>query len=273
MQTSLNNLLDTAIAAAMAAGAHALKHRARRSERMAETAHDVKLLLDFECQQIAEQTILKQFPDHDMLGEESPTHQESNGYQWIIDPIDGTVNFSHGVPYWCSSVAVRFNQRMLAGCVYAPELGACYTAHAEAPALKNGDPIRISETAELADALVFTGLSPNMEIPKHPHFEMLKQLVYNTRKIRINGSAALDICQVAEGHSDGYFEAGIHLWDYAAAALIAERAGASLSIFPNENGIFGARVLCSNTALHHPLLHIYRENFFDENDKKKYKLK
>jgi len=258
---SLNLLLETAAAAEKASGLHALANKARRFERNAEITHDVKLVLDVESQHKAEQVIRDTFPEHAILGEESLEHVNTDGYQWIIDPIDGTVNFSHGFPYWCASVAVRFKGKMLAGCIFAPEFNNCYTAHIEAPALKNGEPIRVSKTNVLTDALVFTGLSPNMETPNHPHFNVFKKLIYHSRKIRINGSAALDLVGVAEGACDGYFEAGLHLWDYAAALLIAERAGAKTAIFPHNEGPCGARVLCANDKIYTAIRTLYAAHF------------
>ncbi len=246
-EISLTHLLDVAICATEAAGKHALQHKNRRTEVTKSFTHDVKLVLDEECQREAEGVIYSEFPDHSILGEENVTENEDQSYEWIIDPIDGTLNYTHGFPYWCCSVAVRLNQKIIAGCVYAPEFGDYYTAHIEEPAKRNGELISVSETRHLQDALVFTGLSKDFEIKRRSHFEMFRMLAMNTQKLRINGAAALDICHVADGVSDGFVEAGIHIWDYAAAGLIAEQAGASLSLFPQKDGTYN--VLCSNAHL------------------------
>ena len=256
----LEELLGTAIQAAEAAGRHALSNKHRRTEANETFAHDVKLVLDAECQKIAEEAILRRYPGHGILGEEDarPAAGEDE-YEWIIDPIDGTMNYTHNFPYWCASVAVRRGDRVLAGCVFEPEMGRLYTAHAEGPARLNGDPIQPSETRRLEDAIIFSGLSKHMESSAEPHFEMFRRIALSTQKVRITGSAALDICHVADGSSDGYMETNIYLWDYAASGLIAERAGAVLVPYPQGNEPLATTVICTNRNLLEPLQAIYSD--------------
>jgi myo-inositol-1(or 4)-monophosphatase len=253
----LNHLLDVAICAAEAAGKHALENKDRRNEIAATFTHDVKLVLDVECQRVAEGIIHQEFPDHAILGEEDETPNDSSLYVWIIDPIDGTMNFSHGLEYWCSSIAVRREGRILAGCVYAPDLNAFYTAHVEEPARLNGDPIRVSDTEHLNDSLIMTGLSKEMEETSEPHFEQFRMLALNSKKVRINGAAALDICRVADGTGDAYFQTGIHLWDYAAAKLIVGQAGGKVEVVPHEDERDATTVIASNPNLMSGLKAIY----------------
>ncbi len=258
---SLTHLLDTAICAAEAAGNHAMANKARRTETTETFAHDVKLVLDVECQKIAETVIASEFPEHGILGEEDIRPNPAEGYEWIIDPIDGTMNYTHGFPYWCASVAVRYHGKILAGCVFAPEFNTYYTAHTEAPALCNSEPIHASDTQFMDESMIFTGISKHMESTSEPHFKAVETLALNTRKIRITGSAALDMCHVAAGSCDGYFETGIYLWDHAAAGLIAEQAGAVLSLFPKQNIPHGCDVICANKNLIDGLRAIYNKNF------------
>ena len=254
---SLTHLLDVAICATEAAGKHARSNKDRRKETAETFDHDVKLVLDAECQAIAEKVIASEFPTHGILGEESVSPKAPGTYEWIIDPIDGTVNFSHGFEYWCSSVAVRRHGKVLAGCVFAPDLNAYYTAHIEEPAKLNGTPVQTSPTAHLQQALITTGLSKEMENAKLPHFEMFRMLAHNTKKVRIMGAAALDICRVADGTCDGFYETGIYLWDYAAAGLIAEQAGARLSVYPFADDPLCASVISANEKLIEGLRAIY----------------
>ena len=246
---SLTHLLDVAICAAEAAGKHALENKHRRTESTQTFEHDIKLALDIECQKVAEGVIAGEFPEHGILGEEGQTPKNSSPYDWVIDPIDGTMNFSHGLEYWCSSVAVRHNQKVVAGCVFAPAFNSYYTAHIEEEAKLNGAPIRVSNTESLRNALIVTGLSKEMENATDPHLDLFRMLALNTKKVRILGAAALDICRVADGTCDGFFETGIFLWDYAAAGLIAERAGAALTLYPRRDEPLGATVLCANEQL------------------------
>ena len=257
----LSHLLDTAICAAEAAGNHALANKERRMETNETFAHDIKLVLDVECQAIAEKVIASEFPEHGILGEENIRQNEAEGYEWIIDPIDGTINYAHGFPYWCASVAVRYRKKVLAGCVFAPESTAYYTAHIAEPAKLNGEPIRVSDTRYLEDSIISTEIPKHMESTNDSHFKTLKRLAMGTQKIRINGSAALDLCRVADGTLDGFFQTSIYLWDHAAAGLIAEQAGAALSIYPRRSEAHGASVLCANENLIDGLRAIYNQSF------------
>lgn len=220
-------LLEVAVAAARTAGTHALTNLERRMDVAQGYAHDVKLKLDMECQAIAEQTILSQFPSHTILGEETADDSApapSSPYLWIIDPIDGTVNFSHGLPFWCCSVAVRHHGKTLAGAVFAPALGELYTAAAGSPAECNGRRLRVSSVPRLNQALVMSGLDQKVN-PKMERMELFRAIANASQKTRVMGVAALDMCRVAAGQADGYFEAAIFTWDIAAAALIVENAG------------------------------------------------
>ncbi len=260
-EIALTHLLDVAICAAEVAGKHALANKARRTEATETFAHDVKLVLDAECQKIAENMILSEFPKHGILGEEDVRQNPAGDYEWIIDPIDGTMNYTHDFPYWCVSIAVRRNGRVMAGCVFAPESNEYYTAHIEEVAKCNGTPIHASDTARMEEAMVFTGISKHMEADQTPHFDTFKALALNTRKVRINGSAALDICHVAAGHADGFFEPHLYLWDHAAAGLIAEQAGAVLSLYPLDNEPHACGVICANKNLIAQLRAIHAKAF------------
>ena len=253
----LPHLLDTAICAAQAAGNHALANKDRRKESNETFAHDIKLVLDIECQKIAEDVIASEFPEHGILGEEGIQKSETEGYEWIIDPIDGTMNYTNGFPYWCSSVAVRYREKILAGCVFAPEFGDYYTAHVEEAAKLNGELIQASDTEHFDEAMIFTGISKHMQSGDDSHFKKFQMLALNTRKLRINGSAALDLCHVAAGNTDGFFETSIYLWDHAAAGLIAEQAGAVLSLYPLQTEPHACSVLCANKNLIEGLRAVY----------------
>ena len=196
----------------------------RRGEIDHRAAHDLKLRLDRESQDVAEAVILQAFPDDGVLGEEGRAGTSGARVEWIVDPIDGTVNFAAGLPFWCSSVAVRVDGEVRAGCVYAPVLQDCYTATRRGPACRNGVPIAASSESDLAESIVLTGLAGPAEGTLDPG--LCAALAHRTRKVRVVGSAALDLCCVAAGIAQGYVEQSIYLWDVAAGGLIAERAGA-----------------------------------------------
>jgi len=246
-------LLECAVSAARAAGDHALLHRDRRTEAIKADRHDIKLKLDVESQEKAEEIVRATFPGHDILGEEEtgtvagPARAEA-GHEWIIDPIDGTINFSHGLPLWCSSVAVRRGEDVLAGAVYSPAMGELYTATVDGKAECNGSPIRVSSVDSIAASIVTTGLDKSND-PARPPLAILQSIVSNVQRPRIMGCAALDICRVAHSQADAYFESGIFIWDVAAAGLIVRQAGGEAEILAHlaENRLM---FLASNGLVH-----------------------
>ncbi len=231
------SLLNVAIEAAKMGGRHAQSNASRNTDVIQTYAHDVKLALDVECQALIEKVIQKHFPDHSILGEEDETsvngtklgesknaQTDADNYEWIVDPIDGTVNFSHGFPGWCCSIAVRRGGKVLAAAVYAPDMDALYAATIDSPATCNGKPIHVSTRKTLAESLVMTGIDKKL-IPGIESLTFFKKIAFACQKTRVMGSAALDLCWVAEGMADGYFEGSIYLWDIAAAGLIVKQAG------------------------------------------------
>ncbi|MFO7870815.1 MAG: inositol monophosphatase family protein [Kiritimatiellia bacterium] len=255
MTENINDLLECAKDAARAGGTHALNNPGRRQDTILDAAHDVKLELDVECQERVLEVIRSRFPDHSILGEEDKpgsSAQAADGTcRWIVDPIDGTVNFFHRLPIWCCSVAAELNGRTVAAAVYAPELGELYEASEDGEALCNGKAISVSRTASIEKAMIYTGMDIRRETGSRP-LGLFEKLVFNTQKARIVGSAALDLCRIARGQGDGYFETGIFVWDIAAAALILERAGGKAELL-REMGNGRLVYLATNGRIHEQL--------------------
>lgn len=254
-------LLETAKQAALAGGDHAMTQRHRRTEVLESHAHDVKLVLDVECQQVVESCIRANFPEHAFLGEEDGTmvngqrlrkannSSETMGLQWIIDPIDGTVNFANGLPVWCCSVAVQQEGKTLAAAVYAPMLEALYAASIDTPATCNGSRIHVSERTNIKEAVIMTGMDKDLK-PGIPPLACFSSIVTSCRKARIAGSAAVDLCWVAQGAADGYFEGSIYLWDIAAAGLIVQQAGGMSEILEYKPTTHQVSFIASNGHIH-----------------------
>ncbi len=237
--SDMNNLLECAVTAVKTAGRYALENYARRRELACEQPDDIKLVLDIECQQQIFKVISSAYPEHELLGEEGDSVQTGSGFRWIVDPIDGTINFSHGLPIWCSSVAVQLDGVTVAGAVYAPMLDRCYYASAETDAMCNENRIAVSSIDRLEDAMVMSGFPKRMKSDNSSR-SMFDDLLARTQRTRIYGAAALDLCFVADGGADAYMERGIYIWDIAAAALIIERAGGRTEIFEEiGNGKLG----------------------------------
>jgi myo-inositol-1(or 4)-monophosphatase len=215
-------------AVARRAGDFALAQRARRVEVNERLRHDLKLQMDRDTQTEAERAVRERFPDHAILGEEGSLPAPST-YTWVIDPIDGTMNYFHDLPWWSTSVALRRGEETLAGCVYLPRLGECFTAAADGPAHLNGVAIQVSTITDFREAMILSGLGKPSAGDGYA-LDRLNRIARLAQKTRVMGSAANDICMVACGRAEAYIDDGIHLWDYAAAALILQCAGGRFEI-------------------------------------------
>jgi len=163
-------------------------------------------------------------PDDGIVGEEGTNHGGSSELRWIIDPIDGTNNYLHGLPLYSVSIAVASGDDTIVGVVYNPVSDELYTATADGGAFRNGEAIRVSEKTDLATSLIATGFSYKAE-RRMIQAEILTSILPGIGDVRRLGSAALDLCTVAAGQVDGYYEEELNVWDYAAGKLIVEQAG------------------------------------------------
>lgn len=211
----------------------------------ARYAHDLKLRLDKECQQLICESLSASFPHYAFLGEEGGSEGD---IEWIVDPLDGTVNYYYGLPLFCVSIALRVHGVIELGCVYAPMLDECFTALRGGPALLNERPIRVSSRRELAQAIIFAGHGSHDRSGERGLYRFA-QLSSRVCKMRILGSAALSLCYIAAGRLDAYIEQSIHVWDFAAARVILEAAGGILEYTPSEERMHTGAVLAWNGLL------------------------
>ncbi len=228
-------MLETAIEAAYAAGKLLRQNFGAPPVVNEATHHDIKLELDVQAQKAITKIILADFPEHAILGEEGVSGRADAEVRWVIDPLDGTVNYFYGIPMYATSIAAQ--QRVgnewqtVAGAVYAPELDEMFAAERGAAATLNGRAIHVSERAELAEAIVGIGFFKSEETIRRG-LEDFHRLIRRARKMRLMGAAALDTVYVACGRFDGYIEYGIKLWDICAGQLILEQAGGRLDAVP-----------------------------------------
>lgn len=203
-------------------------------------AHDIKLRLDKETQALIAAELLAAFPDTALLGEEGNDGNKGAALQWIVDPLDGTVNYFYGIPIFCTAIALRAEGKLVLGVVYDPMQDECYSALAGGVATCNGAPIRVSARDRMAEAVLFIGHGTH-DGSGEAGIRRFAHISRQVRKIRILGSAALTLCYIAAGRFDAYVEARISLWDFAAAQVILEAAGGVLEFTPaDETGIKGA---------------------------------
>ena len=190
---------------------------------------DVVTQMDRASERFIVEEILKARPDDGIIGEEGADRPSKSGYTWVIDPIDGTVNYLYNMAGWSVSIAVKDLQGTVVGVVYSPTIDSLYTAIRGGGAFLNGSKISCNDPIELNRALIATGFAYRSEL-REQQISQFNELIMKIRDYRRNGSAAIDICHVASGQVDGYYEMGLLEWDRAAAELIASEAGAKVSV-------------------------------------------
>lgn len=226
-------LLDTACDIADEAGALAVRMQNGIGVQSTKSNQlDIVTQADTAVEALIRQRLKTARPDDGFLGEESGEDESTSGVTWVVDPIDGTVNYLYGSPYFGVSIAATVIdasglRKAIAGCVLAPALNSRYTAAAGSPALLNGAKLHVNDDVSLEKALVMTGFTYDLARRERQR-KTVSALATKIRDFRMNGTASLDICAVAEGRVDAYFQRGLPVWDYAAAALIASQAGAKV---------------------------------------------
>jgi myo-inositol-1(or 4)-monophosphatase len=222
---------------------------------------DLVTAADRASEKLIVERIRRQWPGHDLLGEEGSRTSTGSDYHWYIDPLDGTTNFAHGYPVFCVSLALEYKQERIAGVVYDPNRDEMFAAAKGSGARLNDRPIHVSQTPRLAEALVATGF-PSHKRHKNPNIHFYHQLTLRSHGVRRAGSAALDLCYVACGRYDAFWEFNLNSWDTAAGVLLVEEAGGTVGDFSGGPFTIDSRqVLASNTLLHKELLHEFAEIF------------
>jgi myo-inositol-1(or 4)-monophosphatase len=244
------------VAHAAAARAGALL-RARYRERKAVTFKsevDLVTEVDHEAERLIVEVISAAFPAHGIVAEESAP-RPGDGHRWYVDPIDGTTNFAHGYPHFCVSLALARGDDLLLGLVHDPIREETFSALRGAGARLNGAPIAVSETREFEHALVGTGFPYDRRQHTEFYLAFVAEAIRRTQGLRRAGSAALDLCYVACGRLDAFWEWKLHPWDTAAGRLIVEEAGGRVSDFAGgPHRLEGDETAAANPHLHQPLL-------------------
>jgi myo-inositol-1(or 4)-monophosphatase len=224
-------------------------------------AIDLVTEADLGSEKVIIETIRKAFPDHAILAEESGMAGENSGGRWIIDPLDGTTNYTHQLGLFGVSIAFEMEGKIAVGIVLNPVTGELFTAVQGQGAQLNGSPIHVSETRLISESLLVTGFPYNFcEI-----FQETMRRFCNCQKasqgVRRLGSAALDLCFLACGRFDGFWEQNLKPWDTAAGSLIAREAGARITDFSNRSfSIYGNEILATNTWIHEDMLRLLKED-------------
>jgi myo-inositol-1(or 4)-monophosphatase len=221
-------MLETAIEAASEAGKLLRKNFGSTLNVNLATHHDIKLEIDEQSQKLITRVILADFPDHCILGEEAVTGNPDADVRWVVDPLDGTVNYFYGIPHYAVSIAAQVrngtNWETVAGVVLDPELDELFVSEKGEPSMLHGHPIHVSQRTELSEAIVAIGFFKSIETINRS-LQDFGRMIHSVRKLRLMGAAALDVVYVACGRYDAYIEYGIKLWDIAAGQIILENAG------------------------------------------------
>lgn len=247
-------LTNIAVTAARRAGDVILSYyrRGDTGEITRKSGNDFVTEADQRAEQAIIDTISRVYPDHAFLAEESGEQGESDTV-WIIDPIDGTANFMHGIPHFCVSIACQVNGVLEYGVIYDPVKDELFTAERGAGASLDGRRIRVSKTVRLRDAILATGFAYRKQGDIATHLPLFNRLVSASGDIRRAGSAALDLAYVAAGRLDGYWELGLEPWDVAAGLLMVRAAGGIVGDGRDGDPLANGNVVAANPKIY-PLL-------------------
>jgi len=244
----MSDYLKTAVEAARAAGQLLKENFGKSLDVNAFEAHDIKLELDVRSQELITGILLGRFPDHAIYGEEGIAGNQESPLQWIVDPIDGTVNFFYGLPHFCVSIALRHAGEMIAGVIYDPMRDELWEVAKGDPALLNGEPCRVSTRTKLGDAVLSVGFSKH-KTTIDTGLPLFEKMIYRARKCRLMGSAALDLAYVASGRLDAYIESSVSLWDIAAGQLLVEAAGGKVETKPRPDNADKISIIASSGVI------------------------
>ncbi|HHY09621.1 MAG TPA: inositol monophosphatase [Firmicutes bacterium] len=214
--------------------------------------------VDREVEAFLTEKLRAAFPNHAILGEEEGrTGPQDAEFLWLIDPIDGTTNFAHGLPYFCISVALSKKGQAVLGAVYHPPTETMYWAELGKGAFKNGKRLQVAKTGTVRESLLIMGFPYAIAEGDPGHLDWHARAVRASQSVLTLGSAALDLCQVAEGRAEAFWEKGIYAYDVAAGSLIVTEAGGRLSsISGGEFDLFGREILATNGLIHEELVQL-----------------
>lgn len=213
--------------------------------------------VDLASEKLIREAISTYYPRHEILGEEGGLSESDSEYRWVVDPLDGTTNYAHGYPTFCVSIALECKGEVVVGVVYDPMRDELFSAERGGGAALNNRPIHVSKTAELMQGLLSTGFPYDIKSSKLTNLDHWANFAMNAQALRRDGAAALDLCYVACGRFDGFWELNLAPWDTAAGALIVTEAGGRVTNFtdgPFSN--YKPEIVASNGLIHDRMLEV-----------------
>ncbi len=226
--------------------------------RTKSAAIDLVTEVDHACEKLIVETLERERPDDAIVAEEGGgTDREGAAWRWIIDPLDGTTNYAHGYPRFCVSIGVEHHDERTVGVVYDPLLDELYSAVRGGGASCNGRPIQVSAEPDFGNALLATGFAYDVHRSLEDNLNHFAQVLKQARAVRRDGSAALDLCYVAAGRFDGFWEMKLHAWDVAAGLLLVEEAGGRISHMRGDPADrSGRQTVATNGKIHDALIRL-----------------
>ncbi len=210
-----------------------------------------KLIIDF---------VRENYPEHGIIAEESGVLDKDTEYTWVIDPLDGTTNFFHGLPIFSVSIGLQCNGLTIAGVVYDVMMDRLYSAETGKGAFCNGEKISVSNTSDISTAFLVTGFPYDINENPFDAIGKFAKILKTTRGVRRLGSAAIDFCYLASGVFDGFWEVHLNPWDVCAGKLIVEEAGGKVTDFTGKNiGLYSKQILATNGKIHIPMIEILKD--------------
>ena len=250
---NIEKLLEVAKEAAYEAGEIQLSYLGKAKEIAYKSCmSDLVTVADKQSEEKIISIIKTYFPNHDILAEETGSHKEQNSeYLWVIDPLDGTTNFAHNFPHFAVSIGLVKNGKIILGVVFDPNKNELFWAAEGNGAFLNSNEIKVSTISKLSESLVATGFAPAKKEALEENLEYFKQFMFKTQAVRRPGAASLDICYVACGRLDGFWEMKLSPWDVAAGTCIAREAGGLVTNFYSDDfDIYTRNIIASNGILH-----------------------
>jgi myo-inositol-1(or 4)-monophosphatase len=253
--------LAVATEAVLAAGAIQKARYGQRIEIHQKGEIDLVTEVDRACEATILDILRSRFPGHDIVTEETALPKVGSPYVWFVDPLDGTTNFAHGYPFFCASVALTLNEEVVAGAVYDPLKEELFTAEKGGGAHLNGARLGVSSSRDLLRSLLVTGFPYDLRDDLDRTLRLFNRFMGHARAIRRDGAAALDLCYLAAGRVDGFWEERLQLWDILAGILMVEEAGGRVSRFDGTPvGLRADEVLATNVLLHQAMLDVLRQD-------------
>lgn len=255
-------MLTTAIEAAREAGTLLREGvgKIKTIERKMNDATNLVTEFDKRAEALIINKIRARFPSHDILAEESGSHDIQSDYRWVIDPLDGTTNFTHGLALFSVSIGVEYRGEMVAGVVYDPSADELFTAELGKGAFLNGVRLHVSSAEVLINSLLVTGFPYAFRQNPGRIVDHFENFLMESQGIRRLGSAALDLAYIAAGRLDGYWETTLNPWDKAAGVLLVKEAGGTVTDFlGNPDSIYTPATLASNGIIHRAMLDVLRK--------------